>query len=59
MSYRIEPDLNNSRICYIYQDTENATRCKMTVISDFDLARRIVDYLNTPQTSATLPTLKN
>ncbi len=50
--YRLEPDLMNSRIIYVYEDTENATRCKMTIIQDADLAHRVLEFLNKEESKA-------
>ena len=50
--YRLEPDLHNPGLMYIYQDTENSTRIKLTVYRDVDLARRIVEELNRKEYSS-------
>ena len=50
--YRLEPDLHNPGLMYIYQDTENSTRIKLTVYRDIDLARRIVEELNKEEYSS-------
>ena len=50
--YRLEPDLHNPGLMYIYQDTENSTRIKLTVYRDIDLARRIVEELNRKEYSS-------
>lgn len=44
--YRIEPDLTNPKLIYIYKDTENGTAIKLTVYNDYELARRIIKELN-------------
>ena len=44
--YFIEVDQIHPLMVYIYEDSENSRKLKVTVYNDFDLARFIVDELN-------------
>lgn len=44
--YKLEPDLMGAGNYYIYYYGENETGLKLVVYRDFNLAREIVDYLN-------------
>lgn len=49
--YKIILDMMDASKVYIYEQTDEYTRLKLTVHYDFDLARSIVDILNKEEES--------
>ncbi len=44
--YKLVLDMMDASKSYVYEETNDYTRIKLTVHHDIDLARELVDYLN-------------